>query len=79
MLKDFDAENEFNFKWKRGRLIDSGANGKVYEALLNTGAMVAVKQIEMDNTDSAVNRMAYNCVREEVRILRVLDHENVVQ
>ena len=47
--------------------------------MLRTGGIIAVKQIEMEETDSKKARKAYNSVREEVRILRGLDHMNTVQ
>ena len=74
-----ENENDFQFKWKRGRLSGKGAFGSVYEALLNTGAIIAVKQIEMEEADPKKARKEYNNVREEVRILRELDHINIVK
>lgn len=74
-----ESENDFHFKWKRGRLSGKGAFGSVYEALLNTGAIIAVKQIEMEESDPKKARKEYNNVREEVRILRELDHINIVK
>ena len=47
--------------------------------MLRTGGIIAVKQIEMEETDSKKARKAYNSVREEVRILRGLDHMDTVQ
>jgi serine/threonine protein kinase len=47
--------------------------------MLSTGAIIAVKQIEMEESDPNRARKAYDSVREEVRILRELDHMNTVQ
>ena len=74
-----DNESDFQFKWKRGNLIDKGAFGSVYQAMLSTGAIIAVKQIEMEESDPDKARKAYDSVREEVKILRELDHMNTVQ
>ncbi len=38
-------------KWKRGRLLGKGAYGKVWEGLLHSARMIAVKEVELD-TDS---------------------------
>ena len=65
--------------WKRGKLIGKGAFGYVYQAMLSTGGIIAVKQIEMEESHSTKARQAYKSVREEVRILRGLDHMNTVQ
>jgi hypothetical protein len=60
-------------------LIGKGAFGSVYQAMLSTGAIIAVKQIELEESDPSKARKAYDSVREEVRILRELDHINTVQ
>ena len=35
-------------QWKRGRLLGKGAFGKVWEGLLDSGKMIAVKEVELD-------------------------------
>jgi hypothetical protein len=47
--------------------------------MLSTGAIIAVKQIEMEESDLNKARKEYDNVREEVKILRELDHINIVQ
>lgn len=48
--------------------------------MLSTGVIIAVKQIEMeDGMDPTRARKEYDNVREEVKILRELDHINIVQ
>jgi hypothetical protein len=47
--------------------------------MLNTGVIIAVKQIEMEESDPSKARQEYDNVREEVKILRELDHINIVQ
>ncbi len=74
-----ENENDFQFRWKRGNLIGKGAFGSVYQAMLSTGAIIAVKQIEMEESDPNKARKEYDNVREEVKILRELDHINIVQ
>ena len=60
-------------------MIGKGAFGSVYQAMLSTGAIIAVKQIEMEETDPNKARKEYNNIREEVKILRELEHINIVQ
>jgi serine/threonine protein kinase len=67
------------FKWKRGHQIGKGAFGSVYQAMLSTGEIIAVKQIEMEDSDPLNARKEYESVREEVNILRQLKHDNIVQ
>ena len=75
-----EGSNDFQFRWKRGNLIGKGAFGSVYQAMLSTGVIIAVKQIEMeDGMDPSKARKEYDNVREEVKILRELDHINIVQ
>ena len=35
-------------KWKKGRLLGKGAYGKVWEGLLDSAKMIAVKEVELD-------------------------------
>ena len=35
-------------KWKRGRLLGKGAYGKVWEGLMDSAKMIAVKEVELD-------------------------------
>ena len=35
-------------KWKKGRLLGKGAYGKVWEGLLDSAQMIAVKEVELD-------------------------------
>ena len=45
------GEGDGCLKWKRGRLLGKGAYGKVWEGLLKSARMIAVKELELD-TDS---------------------------
>lgn len=72
-------DHVIEFKWKRGHKIDKGAFGSVYQAMLSTGEIIAVKQIEMEEVDPIKARRDYESVREEVNILRQLKHDNIVQ
>lgn len=47
-----DEQADNCLKWKRGRLLGKGAYGKVWEGLMNSAKMIAVKEVELDS-DSA--------------------------
>jgi len=47
--------------------------------LTSTGRMIAVKEIELDEGDSEHVRDDYESVREEIYILRTLNHPNIVK
>jgi hypothetical protein len=76
---DIDNDCEFLLKWKLGKEIGNGAFGRVYLALLSNGSIVAVKKVEIEYEDPVMTQNAYNNVREEVKILKVLNHVNIVQ
>ena len=35
-------------RWKRGRLLGKGAYGKVWEGLMDSAKLIAVKEVELD-------------------------------
>ena len=47
--------------------------------MLSTGEIIAVKQVEMEEYDPVKALKEYENIREEVNILKELDHENVVK
>ena len=50
-VEDIPADREV-LKWKRGRVLGRGAFGKVWEGLLDSAKLIAVKEMELD-IDSA--------------------------
>lgn len=48
---EFHADEQADncLKWKRGRLLGKGAYGKVWEGLMNSAKMIAVKEVELDS------------------------------
>ena len=72
------------FKWMRRELSGKGAHGCVY-LLLNrmTGEKIAVKQVELPQTPSDKNNSclvtAVQVLKLESKILKDLDHPNIVQ
>ncbi len=67
------------FNWKRGGRLGRGASGVVYQAMLSSGEIIAVKQVDMNQIDSEKKKKVYDSVREEVKLLRDLEHANIVK
>lgn len=62
--------------WKRGDLLGTGTFGKVYKAFnTETGHIMAVKQLDISGSSDAT----VEAVEREVRLLRDLDHPNIVR
>lgn len=71
-------------QWMRGNLIGRGSFGKVYHALnIATGDWIAVKQVDAVVTKSDQRNLdlqaASDALHREIRLLKDLDHENIVQ
>ena len=45
---DVELAGRESLKWKRGRLLGKGAYGKVWEGLMDSAKMIAVKEVELD-------------------------------
>lgn len=70
----------FDFtRFKKGDLIGEGAYSKVFQCFnLDTGALYAVKHIELAGTQEQISREVYN-LQQEIRTLQTLSHKNIVQ
>ena len=55
------GEKDDCLRWKRGKLLGKGAYGKVWEGLLKSARMIAVKEVELD-TDSLERAQAVSYV-----------------
>lgn len=63
------------FSWQRGIKIGQGRFGKVYTAVnINTGDMMAVKEIPLQHDNITLKRIA-----EEIKILEGIVHDNLVR
>ncbi|CAL0319020.1 unnamed protein product [Lupinus luteus] len=75
------TENSPSMKgqWQKGKLIGRGSFGSVYHGTnLETGASCAMKEVDLIHDDPK----SADCIKQleqEVRILRQLDHPNIVQ
>eukprot|EP01062_Namystynia_karyoxenos_P021763 TRINITY_DN18296_c0_g2_i1.p1 TRINITY_DN18296_c0_g2~~TRINITY_DN18296_c0_g2_i1.p1 ORF type:complete len:776 (+),score=200.61 TRINITY_DN18296_c0_g2_i1:88-2415(+) len=65
-------------QWTKGRLLGRGTFGTVYQAIDNEdGRIIAVKQIELPSEAAAGSDLQQ--LREEIELLRSVQHRNVVQ
>ncbi|CAF1465187.1 unnamed protein product [Adineta ricciae] len=64
---------------RKGKQVGKGAYGVVWSHLTITGCVIAVKEIELDEGDSERVRDDYASVREEINILRALNHPCIVK
>lgn len=66
--------------WHKGAKIGQGSFGFVYLGLNGlTGELMAVKQVEVNRTDVANSEIMINALKQEMILLRELDHENIVR
>ena len=69
-----------NISWKKGQLLGCGGFGSVYLGLLETGEIIAVKQIEFTDPGGdpvLIERMEE--AKREIEIMKRLQHEHIVQ
>lgn len=89
VLDDTNADSQFltflassfsnvTIRWQQGRFIGGGTFGAVYQAVnLDTGKVMAVKEIRLQDTQSI--RHILKSIKDEMTVLEILDHPNVVQ
>ena len=69
-----------NVIWKKGQLLGCGGFGSVYLGLLDTGEIIAVKQIEFADPGGDPTLIAkLEEAKQEIEIMKRLHHEHVVQ
>lgn len=72
------AGSNITIRWQQGRFIGAGAFGSVYLAVnLDTGSLMAVKEIRYQDVSPLPTLVAQ--IREELRIMEMLQHPNVVE
>ncbi|KAF8528034.1 hypothetical protein BU17DRAFT_61364 [Hysterangium stoloniferum] len=65
-------------RWQQGRFIGAGAFGSVYLAVnLDTGSLMAVKEIRYQDVSPLPN--LYTQICEELQVMEMLHHPNVVE
>ncbi|KAJ8325446.1 ATP binding [Batrachochytrium dendrobatidis] len=77
---DLAKEKLAPVRWEQGQLIGQGAFGRVFHALdLDTGAIMAVKQVILGGDDNPQRMKQEDSLRREIELFKDLDHVNIVQ
>ena len=70
--------SNISVRWQQGRFIGAGAFGSVYSAVnLDSGSLMAVKEIKFQELSGSPS--LYQQIREELRVMEMLRHPNVVE
>ncbi|XP_074157986.1 mitogen-activated protein kinase kinase kinase 19 isoform X2 [Sminthopsis crassicaudata] len=73
-----NLKHEEPILWTKGEILGKGAYGTVYCGLTSQGQLIAVKQVALDTSDQVANEREYQKLQEEVDLLKVLKHVNIV-
>ena len=72
------SSSNISIRWQQGKFIGAGAFGSVYLALnLDSGSLMAVKEIKFQEVSGLPN--LYTQIKEELSVMEVLHHPNVVE
>lgn len=72
------SSSNISFRWQQGRFIGSGTFGYVYLAInLDTSSMMAVKEIRFPDSNSL--SAMHKAIKEEMNVMAMLNHPNIVQ
>ncbi|EGW35671.1 uncharacterized protein SPAPADRAFT_69833 [Spathaspora passalidarum NRRL Y-27907] len=70
--------SSLSIRWQKGRYIGGGTFGQVFSAVnLDTGGVMAVKEIRFHDSQSI--KSIVPSIKEEMTVLEMLNHPNVVQ
>ncbi|KAI0047809.1 kinase [Auriscalpium vulgare] len=70
--------SNISIRWQQGKFIGSGAFGSVYSAVnLDSGSLMAVKEIKFQELSGLPS--LYLQIRDELRVMEMLHHPNVVE
>ena len=70
--------SNMSIRWQQGRFIGAGAFGSVYLAVnLDSGSLMAVKEIKFQEMSGLPN--LYTQIRDELRVMEMLHHPNIVE
>ncbi|CAD6896502.1 unnamed protein product [Tilletia laevis] len=71
------SSSKLTIRWQQGRMIGSGTFGTVYSAVnLDTGELMAVKEIRFQDITS--NPEVYKQIKDEMSVMEMLSHPNIV-
>ncbi|EJD04261.1 uncharacterized protein FOMMEDRAFT_28004 [Fomitiporia mediterranea MF3/22] len=72
------ATSNVSIRWQQGKFIGAGAFGSVYTAInLDTGSVMAVKEIRVQDVTGTPN--LYKQIQDELRVMEMLHHPNIVE
>jgi mitogen-activated protein kinase kinase kinase len=72
------SSSNVSMRWQQGRFVGSGAFGSVYCAVnLDSGTLMAVKEVRFKDP-SSISQL-YKQVRDELSVMEMLHHPNVVE
>ncbi|KAF8167798.1 hypothetical protein B0H34DRAFT_683077 [Crassisporium funariophilum] len=72
------SSSNISIRWQQGKFIGAGAFGSVYLALnLDSGSLMAVKEIKFQELSGLPN--LYTQIKEELSVMEMLHHPNVVE
>ncbi|KAI9300538.1 hypothetical protein BJ944DRAFT_291624 [Cunninghamella echinulata] len=72
------SSSNISFRWQQGRYIGAGTFGQVYLAInLDTSSIMAVKEIRFP--DSSALSALHKAIKEEMKVMEMLHHRNIVQ
>ncbi|KAI3621992.1 ste ste11 protein kinase [Moniliophthora roreri] len=72
------STSNISIRWQQGRFIGAGAFGSVYLAVnLDSGSLMAVKEIKFQELSGLPN--LYSQIRDELSVMEMLHHPNVVE
>ncbi len=70
--------SNISIRWQQGRFIGAGAFGSVYTAVnLDSGSLMAVKEIKFQELAGLPS--LYQQIRDELRVMEMLRHPNIVE
>ncbi|KAF1816959.1 hypothetical protein P152DRAFT_445123 [Eremomyces bilateralis CBS 781.70] len=71
------SASNVTLRWQQGQFVGGGTFGSVYAALnMDTGQLMAVKEIRLQDPQLIPNIVGQ--IRDEMSVLQVLDHPNIV-
>ncbi|KAI9488449.1 hypothetical protein BDB00DRAFT_963705 [Zychaea mexicana] len=72
------SSSNISFRWQQGRFIGAGTFGSVYLAInLDTSSVMAVKEIRFPDSNSLST--LHKAIKEEMKVMEMLNHDNIVQ
>ncbi|TDL28867.1 hypothetical protein BD410DRAFT_760578 [Rickenella mellea] len=72
------SSSNISIRWQQGRFIGAGAFGSVYMAVnLDSGSVMAVKEVRYQEVPGMPN--LYKQIQDELRVMEMLHHPNVVE